>query len=129
MSAPSTGLSRAERSGVRASNIEPLVVGPKIACVMLDCGIVRLYELLPELETYTDGRMRKITVASIKALIAQRLAAAPQKARAMDKPTGASLAKRAARRVVAKEGAEARPEGAEQDAPSDDGSRPVTETA
>jgi hypothetical protein len=45
---------------------------------MLDCGVTRLYELLNsnELESYLDGRSRKIVLASIHALIARRLAAA-----------------------------------------------------
>jgi hypothetical protein len=44
---------------------------------LLDCGNTRLYELLnsEELESYLGGRSRKITVSSIKAHIARRLAA------------------------------------------------------
>lgn len=44
---------------------------------MLDCGNTRLYELLKrnELESYLDGRSRKILVASIHRHIARRLAA------------------------------------------------------
>jgi hypothetical protein len=55
---------------------EPLVVRPKVAWKMLACGNTRGYELLAagELESYKDGRSRKITVSSIKALIARRLA-------------------------------------------------------
>jgi hypothetical protein len=35
----------------------PLVVRPRAACRMLDCGITRLYELLAagELESFADG--------------------------------------------------------------------------
>jgi hypothetical protein len=42
---------------------------------MLDCGNTRLYELLKnkELESYWDGRSRKIITASIHRYIAQRL--------------------------------------------------------
>ena len=59
------------------SDLEPLVVKPKVAWKMLACGNTRGYELLAagELESYKEGRSRKITVASIKALIARRLAA------------------------------------------------------
>ena len=59
-------------------SFEPLVVKPKVAWKMLDCGNTRGYELLAagELESYKEGRSRKITVASIKALIARRLAGA-----------------------------------------------------
>jgi hypothetical protein len=56
-------------------NDEPLVVSPRRARLMLDCGNTRLYELITarELDTYKDGKSRKITVASIKRLIARRL--------------------------------------------------------
>jgi hypothetical protein len=61
-------------------DLEPLVVKPKVAWKMLDCGNTRGYELLAagELESYKEGRSRKITVASIKALVARRLAGAGQ---------------------------------------------------
>jgi hypothetical protein len=54
---------------------ERLVVSPRRARHMLDCGNTRLYELLKnkELESYVDGRSRKIIVASIHRYIAQRL--------------------------------------------------------
>jgi hypothetical protein len=57
--------------------IEPLVVKPKVAWRMLGCGNTRGYELIAagELESFTDGRSRKITVASIKRYIERRLAA------------------------------------------------------
>ncbi len=65
MSIPSTGLGDDER----------LVVSPRRARHMLDCGNTRLYELLKskELESYVDGRSRKIVTASIHRYIAQRL--------------------------------------------------------
>jgi hypothetical protein len=49
----------------------PLVVSPSKAMAMLDCGRTRLYQLLnaKELESYRDGKSRKITVASIQARI------------------------------------------------------------
>src|SRR5262245_14020040 len=67
MSIPSTGLGDDER----------LVVSPRRARYMLDCGNTRLYELLKnnELESYLDGRSRKITVASIHRFMARRLVA------------------------------------------------------
>jgi hypothetical protein len=44
---------------------------------MLDCGNTRLYELLKtELESYLDGRSRKIVVASIHRHIARGVSAA-----------------------------------------------------
>ena len=67
MSVLSTGLGDAERK--RA-------VSPRTACVMLDVGITRLYELIAagEVDSYLDGRARKITVASIDRRIARLLA-------------------------------------------------------
>jgi hypothetical protein len=58
-------------------NDEPLVVSPRRARHMLDRGNTRLYELIAarELETYKDGKSRKITVASIKQFIARRVEA------------------------------------------------------
>jgi hypothetical protein len=60
------------------SDVEPLVVKPKTAWRMLGCGNTHGYALLAagELESFKDGHSRKITVASIKAYIARRLAAA-----------------------------------------------------
>jgi len=57
------------------SDLEPLVVKPKVAWKMLACSTTRGYELLAagELESYKEGRSRKITVASIRALVARRL--------------------------------------------------------
>jgi excisionase family DNA binding protein len=61
-----------------ASKIGPLVVKPREACRMLACGMTRLYELIAngEVDSYRDGRSRKITVASIERRIARLLAAA-----------------------------------------------------
>jgi len=55
----------------------PLVVKPRVAWKMLACSNTHGYELLAsgELESYLDGRSRKITVDSIHRLIARRLAA------------------------------------------------------
>jgi hypothetical protein len=59
-----------------AGHDEPLVVSPARAKTMLDCGTTRLYELIAngELESFRDGKSRKITVASIKARVARMLA-------------------------------------------------------
>jgi hypothetical protein len=55
-----------------------LVVSPRRARYMLDIGNTRLYELLNrnELDSFLDGRNRKITVESIHRLIERRLALA-----------------------------------------------------
>jgi hypothetical protein len=46
---------------------ERLVVSPRLARRMLDIGTTRLYELIKagEVESYLDGRSRKIIVDSI----------------------------------------------------------------
>ena len=61
----------------RPGEAVPLVVKPKVAWQMLACSNTHGYELLAagELESFRDGRSRKITVESIHRLIARRLAA------------------------------------------------------
>jgi hypothetical protein len=53
-----------------------LLVRPRRACHVLDCGTTHLYDLLNagELESFVDGRARWITVESIRRYIAERLA-------------------------------------------------------
>ncbi len=55
---------------------ESLVVRPRIAWRLLNCGNAYGYRLLAtgELESYRDGRARKITVESIRRYIERRLA-------------------------------------------------------
>jgi excisionase family DNA binding protein len=62
-------------SPVAVSVSEPLVVRPRDACRLLAVGNTRLYELIGagELETYLDGRARRITMDSIRRYIARRL--------------------------------------------------------
>ena len=57
-------------------HLEPLVVRPRIAWRLLDCGNAYGYRLLAagELESYRDGRARKITLESIRRYIKRRLA-------------------------------------------------------
>ena len=54
----------------------PLVVKPKVAWKLLACSNTRGYELIAagELDSFLDGRSRKITVDSIRRYIARRLA-------------------------------------------------------
>jgi hypothetical protein len=68
MSIHSTGLSDWEGA---------LVVKPKVAWKMLACSNTRGYELIAarELDSFLDGRSRKITIESIHRYIARRLAA------------------------------------------------------
>ena len=57
------------------SDEQRLVVSPRRAMHMLDCGRTRLYELIGngELDSYRDGGSRKITVQSIYRHIERRL--------------------------------------------------------
>jgi hypothetical protein len=53
----------------------PLVVSPRRACHLLDCGTTRLYELINggDLQSFRDGTSRKIVLASIRDYIARKL--------------------------------------------------------
>ncbi len=57
------------------SDDDRLVVSPRRARHLLDTGNPRLYELLAtgELESYLDGRSRKITLESIHRYVQRRL--------------------------------------------------------
>jgi hypothetical protein len=71
------------------ADIEPIVVRPRIACRMLGgIGSEHLWQLINsgELESYLDGRARRITVASIKRHIARQLEAAKHAAAARPLP-------------------------------------------
>ena len=57
--------------------IERLVVSVDAARAMLGgCSRAAVYEILPQLKSYMDGRARRITVESIKRYIAGRVATA-----------------------------------------------------
>ena len=73
------------------SELGPLVVRPKCARRMLNCGQTRLYELIAagELDSFLDGRSRKITVESIYRYVRQRLEET-QGARAKDTSGGSA---------------------------------------
>jgi excisionase family DNA binding protein len=70
--------------------VEALVVSPHQTGVMLSCGRTRVYELLEagELDSFRDGRARKITVASIHRYIERRLAAEKDVLGRSDMPAG-----------------------------------------
>lgn len=55
---------------------EPLVVRPSVAWRLLDCGNAYGYRLIAagELDSYRDGRARKITVESIYLYIERKIA-------------------------------------------------------
>jgi hypothetical protein len=65
-------------AGTTGLAVEPLVVRPRVAWRMLDCGNTHGYELLNagELDSFKDGEARKIVVESIYRYIARMLAAA-----------------------------------------------------
>jgi hypothetical protein len=73
----STGL-RTRTKNPQADDVEPLVVKPRDAWRLLGCSNTYGYELLAlrELDSFKDGKARKITVASIKSYIRRRLEAA-----------------------------------------------------
>ncbi len=63
----------------RAHNqLEPLAVSPRQACLLLGVGNTRLYQLIGkgELQSYSDGRARRITMESIRRRVERLLAAA-----------------------------------------------------
>jgi hypothetical protein len=66
---------------MNATNDKPLVVGMAKAKAKLDCGHDTIYDLIKagELDSYLEGKFRKITMASIERLIEKRLAAGPGK--------------------------------------------------
>ena len=64
--------------GIIGHAIQPLLVRPREAWRMLGCGNTYGYKLLSagELESFVDGKARKIIVASIYGYIERKLAAA-----------------------------------------------------
>ncbi len=96
--------------------IQPLAVKTRDAWTMLGCSNAHGYVLIKkgEIDSYLEGRIRKVTVASIQAYIERRLAAAKKGTTPVrtEKATAASVARRAARKADLKRAASARREGA-----------------
>jgi excisionase family DNA binding protein len=67
-----------EQVNISERSLPPLVASPNTAMRLLDCSRESLYRLINsgELESYCEGRSRKIIVASIHALVERRLTAA-----------------------------------------------------
>ena len=63
-------------SAGRSRDHEPLLVKPADAARMLGCSRTRIYKLVNagEIDSFSDGRSRKITVESIHGYIKRRLA-------------------------------------------------------
>jgi len=55
---------------------EPLVVSPRRTCLILGIGTTKLYELLNsgELDSYCEGKARRITMSSIRRRIDRLIA-------------------------------------------------------
>jgi hypothetical protein len=67
-----------DRKTKQSGEIQPLLVRPRPARRMLaDCGQKQLYELINagEIDSFKEGRARKIVVASIHSYIARKLKA------------------------------------------------------
>jgi excisionase family DNA binding protein len=78
MSQASTGLSHHEKQAQPAAPSPPLAVSPKEAGRLLALGASSVYGLLRSgaLQSYRDGKSRRIPMKSIEAHIERRLAAA-----------------------------------------------------
>jgi hypothetical protein len=77
---------------------ERLLVRPRRACYLLDCGTTHLYTLIAkgELTSLLDGRSRKVTVESINSYIAKRLTSGIQKTTVVS-PRGRGRPRKSAR--------------------------------
>ncbi|SRR5258708_238690 len=84
--------------------IQPLAVKTKDAWTMLGCSNAHGYVLIKkgEIDSYLEGRIRKVTVASIQAYIERKLAAAKKDTTPVrtEKATAASVAGRAKRKAT-----------------------------
>jgi len=71
-----TGLSRQEKRARPLASVTPLAVPPLEAARLLSLGMTKIYRLMRsgELESYKDGRARRITMSSIHEHLARRLA-------------------------------------------------------
>ena len=81
-------------TGRHDNQFEPLAVNPRQASLLLGVGITRLYELIGngELESYRDGRARRITMHSIRGRVERLLAAAGASPRRRGRPLKTSPA-------------------------------------
>lgn len=82
----------------KPTEIEPLVVSPRDARKAIGCGNTRFYELLNlgEIQSYTDGRSRKVIVASLRDYVTRQLEAESCKTRKgwTDRATEVRVAKK-----------------------------------
>jgi hypothetical protein len=91
--------------------IQPLAVKTKDAWTMLGCSNAHGYKLITEgqIDSYLNGRIRLVTVASIQAYVEKQVAAAKKDKgpKRTEQATAASVARRAERKVA--EGTPGRP--------------------
>jgi excisionase family DNA binding protein len=78
--------------------VAALVVSPRSGALILDIGLTRVYELINsgEIESYRDGKSRKIILDSLRSYVARQLAAEATKQRPQwtNRATEARIAKR-----------------------------------
>jgi excisionase family DNA binding protein len=83
---------------LRLSEIEAFAVPAKKAAPSIGVGMTRLYELIKarEIESYRDGKARKVVVASLKAYVERQIAAEAARPRVgwTDRATEARMAKK-----------------------------------
>src|SRR5258708_3491825 len=99
---------------MHTATIDQISVGTKTAWHLMAVSNAHGYKLIEqgEIDSYREGRVRKVTVASIKAYIARKLAAEAAKKDAggpvrTERATAASVTSRAARKAA--EGRRGRP--------------------
>ena len=89
---------------MHTTTIEPISVGTKTAWHLMAVSNAHGYKLIEqgEIDSYREGRVRKVTVASIKAYIARKLVAAKTDTTPVrtEKATAASVAVRAERKAA-----------------------------
>jgi excisionase family DNA binding protein len=102
-----SGAPRAKTKFRTLDTPEPLAVSPRQACQLLNVGNTYLYDLInnDELESYLEGRARKITMRSIRARHERQLAVA----RGTDLTTEAAQPRRRGRPLKASAKDEVRP--------------------
>src|SRR5689334_13061954 len=71
------------KKSVERVDLEILATSTKNAKKIIGCGNTRFYELLNsgEIQSYTDGRSRKVIVASLRDYVARQLEAEASKER------------------------------------------------
>src|SRR5258708_25765869 len=89
---------------MHTTTIEPISVGTKTAWHLMAVSNAHGYKLIEqgEIDSYREGRVRKATVASIKAYIARKLVAAKKDTTPVrtEKATAASVSLRAQRQAT-----------------------------